>query len=115
MPLTTSIERLANETAVVTFQGPLTLGTSLKVADSQVQAAIADGVSRMVFDLAGVDFVDSAGLGLLVYVYGVLSQKNGALRLCGVSQRVLTVFQLTKTDALLAVDGCRDDSLAALN
>ncbi|MGB6974350.1 MAG: STAS domain-containing protein [Terracidiphilus sp.] len=115
MIMNAEIERLSPETAVVTFQGSLTLGTSLKVADSQLQSAIADGVTRMIIDLSGVDFLDSAGLGMLVYIYGALNEKNGVLRLCGVSQRVQSVFKLTKTDSFLSMDGCREDSLAALN
>ena len=115
MLLTANIEKLHEQTAVVTFSGPLTLGTSLKMADSQVQAAIADGVTRMVFDLSNVDYVDSAGLGMLVYIYGALNEKNGTFRLCGVSQRVLSLFTLTKTDSFLTVDGSREESLAALN
>jgi len=39
----------------------------LTLADSQVRAAIADGVNRLVFDLTGVDYVDSAGLGMIVF------------------------------------------------
>ena len=114
MLLTTTIEKLHDEAAVVTFSGALTLGTSLKFADSQVQSAISQGVSRVVFDLSSVDYVDSAGLGMIVYIYGVLSQKNGAFRLCGVAPRVLSLLQLTKTDTLFAIDSCREDSLAAL-
>ena len=115
MLLTANIEKLQEKTAVVTFSGPLTLGTSLKMADSQVQAAIADGVTRMVFDLSNVDYIDSAGLGMMVYVYGALNEKNGTFRFCGVSPRVLSILKLTKTDSFLNVDGCREESLAALN
>ena len=115
MLFTASIEKLPSETAVVTFSGPMSLGTSLTVADSQVRAALAEGFTRVVFDLSKVDYIDSAGLGLLVYIYGALNQKNGSLRLCGVSPRIMSLLKLTKMDTLLSVDGCRDESLAALD
>jgi len=115
MPLAANIERLPNNVAVVTLQGALTLGTSLKIADSQIQAAIADGVTRMVLDLAGVNYVDSAGLGLIVYAYGVLNEKQGVLRICGVTSQVQSLLRLTRTDTFLSVDDHRDASLAALN
>jgi anti-anti-sigma factor len=63
MPLSASIESLPEGIAVVTLSGGLTLGTSLKIADSQIQAAIEDGVTKMVIDLTDVEYVDSAGLG----------------------------------------------------
>ncbi len=115
MPLTANIERLPNNTAVVTLQGALTLGTSLKIADSQIQSAIAEGVKRMVLDLTGVNYIDSAGLGLIVYVYGILNDKQGMLRICGLTSQVQSLLHLTRTDTFLAVDGHCEESLAALN
>lgn len=115
MILTANIENLSGDTAVVTFSGPLTLGTSLKIVDSQVQKAIESGITRMVFDLSSVDFIDSAGLGMMVCTYGAINQKQGRLRLCGVSQRVETLLKMTHTNSFLPVDSRRDDSLAAMN
>lgn len=99
---------------MVKLSGGLTLGTSLKIADSQIQAAIEGGVSRMVIDLTEVEYVDSAGLGTLMYAYGMLNEKGGALRLCGVNDRVLSLLQMTKTDTFLPVDKSKDESLTAL-
>jgi anti-sigma B factor antagonist len=114
MLMTATIERLPEATAVVTFSGAIALGTSLKIADSQVRAAIADGVTRLVFDLTAVDNLDSAGLGMIVYTYGALREKSGTLRLCGVAPRVESLLKLTKTDTYLAIDPSREESLAAL-
>jgi anti-anti-sigma factor len=114
MPVSASIENLPQGIAVVKLSGGLTLGTSLKIADSQIQATIADGVTRMVIDLTDVEYVDSAGLGMLVYVYGTINEKKGALRLCGVDPRVLSLLKITKTDTFLPIDATCDESLAAL-
>ena len=114
MPLSASIENLPQGIAVVRLSGGLTLGTSLKIADSQIQSAIEGGVTRMVIDLTDVEYVDSAGLGMLMYAYGMLSEKKGALRLCGVNPRVMSLLQMTKTDKLLPIDKSLDESLAAL-
>ena len=99
---------------MVTLSGGLTLGTSLKIADSQIQAAIEDGASKMVIDLTDVEYVDSAGLGMLMYAYGMLNEKRGGLRLCGVNPRVLSLLQMTKTDTFLPIDTSRDESFAAI-
>lgn len=114
MPLSASIESLPERIAVVTLSGGLTLGTSLKIADSQIQAAIEDGATKMVIDLTDVEYVDSAGLGMLMYAYGMLNEKKGSLRLCGVIPRVMSLLQMTKTDTFLPIDTSRDESLAAI-
>ena len=114
MPLSASIETLSEGIAVVRLSGGLTLGTSLKIADSQIQAAIASGVTRMVIDLTSVEYVDSAGLGMLMYAYGMLNEKKGSLRLCGVADRVMSLLKMTKTDSFLPIDATCDESVAAL-
>jgi len=114
MPLSATIEKLPEATAVVTLSGQMTLGTSLKVADSQIQGLITDGVTKLVIDLSAVDYMDSAGLGMLVYVFGTLREKTGTLRICGVAPRLLSLLKLTKTDTFLSVDPSRADCLAAL-
>jgi anti-sigma B factor antagonist len=114
MPLSASIERLPDGIAVVILAGGLTLGTSLKIADSQIQAVIENGVTKMVIDLTDVDYIDSAGLGALMYAFGVLNDKKGFLRLCGVAPRVMSLLQMTKTDTFLPIDNSRHESLAAI-
>ena len=114
MPVTATIERLPEATAVVTLSGNLTLGSSLSLLNSQINGVIADGVTRMVIDLTAVDHVDSAGLGMLVYTYGALNEKTGSIRLCGVGPRVVSLLELTHTNTFLKVDPTREASLAAL-
>jgi anti-anti-sigma factor len=114
MPLSATIETLPEGIAVVTLSGGLTLGTSLKIADSQIQSAIANGVTRMVIDLTSVEYVDSAGLGMLMYAYGMLNEKQGALRVCGVADRVMSLLKMTKTDSFLPIDATCEESVAAL-
>jgi anti-sigma B factor antagonist len=114
MHVNATIEKLPEAIAVITLDGNMTLGTSLKVADSQVHAAIDDGFTRMVIDLTGVDYLDSAGLGMLIFTYGTLNEKGGALRVCGVRPRVLSLLKLTKTDGFLPIDQTRAESFSAL-
>ena len=114
MPVTASIEQHPDGSTVVVFTGPITLGSSLSLVDSQVRSLISSGARLIVFDLSGVESVDSAGLGMLIYAYGSLAAKGGKLRLCGVAPRVQSLLELTKMNTLLAIDATREDSLAAL-
>ncbi|MGB6134213.1 MAG: STAS domain-containing protein [Acidobacteriaceae bacterium] len=114
MPLSATIESLPDRVSVVTLTGSMTLGSSLKMVDAQVQQALAGGVTALVFDLTGVDYSDSAGLGLLVYTQGLMQEKGGQFRLCGLSPRVLSLLEMTRTNTFLSIDPAREESLAAL-
>jgi anti-sigma B factor antagonist len=114
MILLVEIQKPRPGVAVVRFTGALTLGTSLHTADSQIQKIINDGAANVVLDMAGVPYMDSAGLGALVQASGLARQHGGELRLCGVSDRVAELITLTRTETLLPMDADADASLAKL-
>jgi anti-anti-sigma factor len=114
MPLESTLEKLPEGTAVVTLSGRITSGSSLLQVDSQIRAAIANGVTRLAIDLTAVEYADSGGLGMLVFAYGAIAEKGGKMRVCGVTPRLLSLLKLTKTDTFLPMDLSRAESLAAL-
>jgi anti-anti-sigma factor len=114
MILQVDVQKPERDLAVVRFTGALTLGTSLHAVDAQLQKTIRDGAARVVLDMAGVPYMDSAGLGTLVQAAGIAKQQGGDLRLCAVAERVAELIRMTRTDALLPMDADVDASLAAL-
>ena len=114
MLLTAKIKEIGEKQVVVSVEGSMTLGSSLKVLDAQLQNLIANGANRIVIDLAEVDFIDSAGLGLLMLARGLLNKSGSMLRLCSPQARVRALFKMTKTDTLLRVDDSLGDSLEAI-
>ncbi|HEX4156181.1 MAG TPA: STAS domain-containing protein [Acidobacteriaceae bacterium] len=114
MILQVDIEKTEPNMAVVNFTGALTLGTSLLTADSKLQQTIREGFSRLVLNMAGVPYLDSAGLGVLVQTSGLAREHGGELRMCGVSERVASLVKMTRTDELLPMDLDVDASRAAL-
>lgn len=113
MQLEVSIDKVDGKTAVVCLNGSLTLGTNLQIADLRIQQLVSEGFNRLVLDLSGCPYCDSAGLGMLVHLYGMLQSSNGVVRLCGVSPRISEILKMTRTDTLLPCDADRAASLAA--
>ncbi len=62
------------------------------------------GVRKLVLDLTHVDFVDSAGLGIIMRIYGEMSDRGGQFRISGPHEQVRRLFDITRTSAILAVD-----------
>jgi anti-sigma B factor antagonist len=101
----TDIHQDENGIAVVKFSGRFTLGSSMSLAQSKIDQLIdQDGVRKLVFDLAEVEHIDSAGLGMIVYTRGKLHQLDGKLRLAAPNERVRQMFKMTHTDDLLDID-----------
>ena len=75
-------------------------------AASGLRNATADlanqGQVRVVLDLAGVEFVDSSGLGALIHMHKTL-EPLGRLVLCNVDPRVAQLFKVTRLERVFAI------------
>ena len=58
---------------------------------------------KVVMEMSGVSFMDSAGLGLILGRYSVIRELGGRLCLRGVSPEVEKILKLAGTDKLVSV------------
>lgn len=58
----------------------------------------------VVFDLSGVSFTDSAGLGLILGRYTRITEYGGKLSLSGVSESFMKILKLAGTDKIIKIE-----------
>ena len=102
--LESKLEELPDGKAIITLTGSLTLGTSLSFLDSQVRHLLEGNVTDLTLDVAGVDYADSGGLGLLIHANGLMKAKQGVLRLRNVRPRVMDLLRLTSIDTVIVIE-----------
>jgi len=105
-------ERMAGDVAIVKVTGDITLnkGGDAMLKD-KVQSLLQQGRTKLLVDLSGVSYVDSAGLGELVQAYATTKNRGGALKLVNVTGRLHGLLVVTK---LLTVFDTFDDEASAL-
>ena len=91
----------------------MTLGMRLREIESKISDAADDGVERLILDLSGVEFIDSAGLGALMILYGNMKVRGGQFRLVAPGAKVLEVLKMTHTDSILKIDRNLEAALAS--
>ena len=69
--------------------------TSSPDVEQKVLGEIEQGASRIVIDLTGTTFVSSAGLRVILKVAKLLHQNDGKLGLCGLSDQINEVFEVS--------------------
>lgn len=78
-----------------------------------VVRVIEGGETRLVLDLAQVEFLDSSGLGAMVSILKALGNR-GSVAVCNARGAVLSLFQLTRMDKVFAIVGTCDEAIARL-
>jgi anti-anti-sigma factor len=103
--VTVDVEQVASPAvAVVRVRGELDFGTTPRLVE-----AIADLPApgqQLVFDLSGLEFCDSSGLGALIAAHKVAAGRGSELYLTGVMPAVMTAITVTALDQLFRI---RDD------
>ncbi|MGA2215994.1 MAG: STAS domain-containing protein [Bryobacteraceae bacterium] len=92
------------DVTVVELSGRLHLGNSLTYAENAISRLIEGGTRKLVIDLTQLDYMDSSGLGMLIFSGGRMQESGGRLRVAGAKGTVARVFQIAHADQVLQFD-----------
>jgi len=104
MMLVTEVFHFEPDITGISCAGRFTLGTRLSETEAMIQTLLQQGARKLVMDLTHVEFVDSAGLGILMRACGEIRQLGGQFRVAGPSEQVRRLFDITRTSGILEID-----------
>jgi anti-sigma B factor antagonist len=91
-----------------------------RIVEGEESDALSSRVNRLlpiqpfiVFDLGGVSFIDSAGLGLLFRLRTRARAANGDLKICAVGDHIREVLRVTKLDTILPAYQTESEAVTA--
>jgi anti-sigma B factor antagonist len=89
-------EKMHGEIAVVTFKGNIVGDPDTANIHEKVRSLMDEGITKIVFDLGKVHWVNSAGLGALIASLTTVKNRGGDLRLASVTEKVESLFAITQ-------------------
>jgi anti-sigma B factor antagonist len=90
---------------VVDVVGKLIISESRTQLRDLIHVLSGTGHKRFLLNLAGVDYVDSDGMGELVRCFTTVRQRGGEMKLVQVSKRVADLLQITRLNTLFEIYG----------
>jgi anti-sigma B factor antagonist len=105
--------RIGRQDAVVAVHGDVDLDTAPDLRTALIEAIDELPGRLVVVDLDGVDFIDSAGLGVLVRGLQHAREREGELKLVATGQNVVRVLELTGLARAFEIHSSREAALAA--
>jgi anti-sigma B factor antagonist len=88
-------ESIQNDIAVLSLAGKLMGGRDTEKVHERVKHVIGRGIFRVIMDLEQLEWLNSAGLGILIASITSLRQKNGTLVLTHVNGKVKEILEMT--------------------
>lgn len=100
--------------AVISVAGELDLYTAPQLKENLL-AAIENGDLDIVIDMAGVHFIDSSALGVLIGGVKRLKPKDGRMVLVSVDENVNWIFQITGLNSVFDIYSTTEEALSSFS
>ena len=81
--------------AVLALAGRLTLGRECQQVEWQLEDLLREGKLKVILDLSGLTYIDSAGVGIVAMCFGKLNKSGGTLRVAGATGYVEETLRMT--------------------
>jgi anti-sigma B factor antagonist len=111
MSMTTNTRQVGDVT-IVDLHGRISLGEESAAFRTMVATLLSEGHVKILLNLAGVDYIDSSGLGALVSSLATVRKAGGNMKLLNLSDKVDDLMEVTR---LYTVFDIADDETTALN
>jgi len=95
MPLRAT-NREAGQVTIVELGGRITLGDGSALLRKTIRGLLDDKKTKILLNLADVDYIDSSGIGELVSGFTAVKNQGGDLKLLHLTKKVRDLLQITK-------------------
>jgi anti-sigma B factor antagonist len=103
MILEMSTRQVEPDITVFELRGRLMLGDQLTAIEQSIRKELESGCRKLVLDLCGLEFIDSAGLGMLVMSAGAMEETGGRMCVATANARIVHLFEVTQLDRVVAL------------
>ena len=104
--------RTIGDVHVLDCSGKITLGQGTMAVRNAILDMLNTGATKVVINLADVNYIDSSGVGELVRSHTTVTNHGGQLRLLCLTKKVQEVMAITK---LLTVFQAYDSEMATID
>jgi anti-sigma B factor antagonist len=89
-------EQMYGDVAVIELKGKLMGGPETNEIHMKIKELVSNGVKKVVADIGKVTWMNSTGLGALMGAMTSLRNANGDLKLAKITEKVESLFVITK-------------------
>ena len=108
-------ERTLQDVVVLDLTGKLTIGEGDELLKERISNLIQQGHRKLLLNLEGVPYVDSAGLGEIVRTYTTVSRQGGKLKLVNLTKRITDLLAITKLLTVFETYEAEDEAVKSFS
>ena len=104
-------ERVVGGVTILDLSGKMTLGEGDELLKDKIDSLVNAGRKKLLLNLEGVPYIDSAGLGEMVRTYTTVSRQGGKLKLLNLTKRIEDLLSITKLLTVFETYDTEDEAI----
>ena len=110
-----AVSREIGGVTVIDMDGRITLGEGGTLLRDLIREKLDGGHKKIVLNLAGINYIDSTGLGELVSGYRLVKSQGGDLKLMNLNKQVSDLLQITRLYAVFEIHNDEAHAVASFH
>ncbi len=110
-----TIEKIENHPSarLLRFVGDLD-STNAEATSGRMLELLGEGVTTIVADFSRLRYINSTGLGALLFVNKKFKESGGVFKVANVNENVLEIIEIIGADQLLEIHGTLDEAIGSI-
>lgn len=108
-------EEATQGVTVLKLRGRIALGSGSEILRGKLKEMVDAGHKKLILDLRGVTYIDSAGLGALVSSYSTVRQQGIDIKLLSLKREFRDLLQITRPAIVLEAYDSWESALEAFS
>jgi anti-sigma B factor antagonist len=100
---------------IIEPKGKITIGEGDVLLREEITRLLSEEKKKLMLDLGGVSYMDSAGVGELVSVYTSVKNRGGELKLSCLTKKIKDLLQITQLMTIFDSYETTPEAIAAFN
>jgi anti-sigma B factor antagonist len=105
------VERTIGDVTVLDLKGKMTLGEGDQLYRDKILLLLDAGKTKLLINLDGVSYMDSAGLGEFVRTHTTVSRRGGRMKIAQLTKRIDDLLDITKLKPVFEIFGTEAEGL----
>ena len=94
-------KRIEPDIVLVEIAGRIILGPECQQIEWLIANLLLENEKKIIFDISGVNYVDSTGVGIIILCFGRVMKAGGELRVAGAKGIVKELLKMVKADIIM--------------
>ena len=103
MAFHSEFRRVEPDVTVASLTGMLNMGSRVAEFEQAIKQQIADGCRKMVFDMTGLTYIDSAGLGMVANSATLMAKAGGKVVVATPGGKISQMFEITRLNRVITL------------